>query len=378
MTPVYLDCNATTPLLPEVVDAMLPYLREHFGNPSSGHVYGVRARTAVERARQQVAELLGSAADEILFTSGGTEACNLALRGVTEALFERRHLIASCVEHPAVAEPCRRLQRDGWRVDWIGVDHEGRVRVDALSEALEPQTALVTVMHANNETGVLQPVSEIAARARRVGVLVYTDAAQSAGKVFVDVNKLGVDLLSIAGHKLHAPKGVGALYVRSGTPLRPLLLGAGHERGLRPGTENVASIVGLGVACELARRDMRHRFERMQAARLRLWRRLKAAVSGLELHGHPSERLPNTLNVRFPRVRGSALLAATPQVAASTGSACHAGGEAPSAILLAMGLSAEQALGAIRLSVGIMTTDVDVDQAALALSDAWRRCSTSA
>lgn len=371
--PIYLDHNATTPVLPEVRDAMLPYLAERFGNPSSGHVFGSEAREGVERARQQVAALLSCAPEEMVFTSGGTEANNLAIRGVAEARPERRHILTSAIEHPAVAAPCAWLEKHGWRVTRIGVDAEGRVRPGDVAAALDDETALVTVMHANNETGVVQPIAEIAEAARRRGAVSHTDAAQSVGKIPVDVRGLGVDLLSVAGHKLYAPKGVGALYVRRGTPIQPLVLGAGHERGLRPGTENVASIVGLGVACERARVDLAAEGVRLRQLRDDLWERLRAAVPGLALNGHPTERLPNTLSVRFPRVSGTAVLAAAPGVAASTGSACHEGLESAPGVILAMGVPAQEALGTVRLSLGRATTPQDVEAAARALEEAWRR-----
>jgi cysteine desulfurase len=370
--PIYLDYNATTPVAPEVLEAMLPYLREEFGNPSSAHPYGRRARQAVEQARAQVAALLGAAPEELFFTGSGTEANNLAIRGVAEARPERRHVLTSTVEHPATALPCRHLERLGWAVSRVGVDVEGRVRVEQAAAALREDTGLMTVMHANNETGVLQPVRELAALARGRGVVVHTDAAQSVGKVPVDVQVLGVDLLTLVGHKLYAPKGVGALYVRKGTPLKPFTLGGGQEHGLRPGTENVPYIVGLGAACELARGRLSQGMAALTELRERLWWRLQAEVPGMRLNGHPTERLPNTLNVRFPSVRGSAVLARAPQVAASTGSACHEAGETASAVLLAMGLPAEEALGAVRLSLGAGTTAQDVDAAATALARAWR------
>jgi cysteine desulfurase len=371
--PIYLDHNATTPLLPEVVDAMLPYLREHFGNPSSGHVHGERARAAVSRAREQVAALLGCEVDEIVFTSGGTEANNLAIRGVTAALDQKGHVVTSVIEHPATAGPCAWLEAHGLRVTRIGVDEDGRARVDAAREAIDGDTALVTVMHSNNETGVLQPIAELAQLSRAAGALIHTDAAQSLGKVQVDVRALDIDLLSIAGHKLYAPKGVGALYVKRGTPLVPFVLGAGHERGLRPGTENVASIVGLGAACEAVARDLDAAASRMQRRRDLLWDHLAAGVAGLALHGHRAQRLPNTLNVRFPRVSGSAVLANAPEVAASTGSACHEGHERASAVLLAMGVPPEEAIGSVRLTLGRSTTEDDVVRAGDALVRAWKR-----
>ncbi|MBI4952981.1 MAG: cysteine desulfurase [Myxococcales bacterium] len=371
--PIYLDHNATTPLLPEVVDAMLPYLREHFGNPSSGHVYGTRARSAVARARGQVAALLGCDEDEIVFTSGGTEANNLAIRGVAEARPARRHVVTTVVEHPATERPSAWLEEHGHRVTRLGVDADGRAGVAAAREALDADTALVTVMHSNNETGALQPVAELAALAHAVGAVVHTDAAQSVGKVPVKVRELDVDLLSVAGHKLYAPKGVGALYVRRGTELVPFALGAGHERGLRPGTENVASIVGLGVACELAARDLAHLGARLRTLGDALWDRLAAAVPGLAQNGRRELCLPNTLNVRFPRASGAAVLERAPELAASTGSTCHEGHERASAVILAMGVPAAQALGSVRLTLGRSTTEDDVRRAADALARSWRR-----
>lgn len=376
--PIYLDYNATTPVAPEVLEAMLPYLRDEFGNPSSTHPYGRRAKQAVERARAQVAALLGARAEEIFFTSGGTEANNLSIRGVAEARPERRHVLTSTIEHPATERPCLHLERQGWAVSRAGVDAEGRVRVEEAASALRDDTALVTLIHAHNETGVLQPVRELAAQARGRGAVVHTDAAQSVGKVPVDVEVLGVDLLTVVGHKLYAPKGVGALYVRQGTPLKPFALGGGQEHGLRPGTENVPYVVGLGAACELAQGRLAQDTAALLELRERLWWRLQAEVPGMRLAGHHTERLPNTLNVRFPGVRGSVVLAGAPEVAASTGSACHEGGETASSVLLAMGLPPEEALGAVRLTLGHGTTAEDVDVAASALARAWRGASGQA
>lgn len=370
--PIYLDHNATTPLLPEVVEAMLPYLREHFGNPSSGHAYGIRARNAVARAREQVAASLGCDAEEILFTSGGTEANNLAIRGVLESA-ERQHIVTTRIEHPATARPCEWLEGQGHLVTRLGVDGDGRARLDEGRDAIDRDTALVTVMHSNNETGVLQPVAELARLAHAAGARLHTDAAQSVGKVPVRVRELNVDLLSVAGHKLYAPKGVGALYVKRGTPLAPLVLGASHEHGLRPGTENVASIVGLGVACERVTRDLAGNAARMKALRDLLWQQLASGVPGLTLNGHRELRLPNTLNVRFPRASGTALLEGAPEVAASTGSACHEGQESASAVILAMGVKPEDAVGSVRLTLGRSTTEEQVGRAAQALVRAWRR-----
>jgi cysteine desulfurase len=369
---LYFDHNATTPILPDVVDAMEPYLREHFGNPSSAHPYGRRARDAVERARGEVAALIGAAPDEVLFTSGGTESNNLAIFGVAEST-DRRHVVTSAIEHPAVSRPCARLEGAGWKVTRAPVDSRARVDPDEVASLVDRGTALVTIMHANNEVGTIEPILPIARAARAARVLVHTDAAQSVGKVPVRVDELEVDLLTIAGHKLYAPKGVGALYVRRGTALRPLLLGAGHERGLRPGTENVASIVGLGAACRLAAETLEAFGEKMRALTADLFAALARRVPGLCLNGDPDARLPNTLNVRFPAVHGSNLLAATPSVAASTGSACHAEGESASAVLLAMSIEPDSALGSVRLSLGRQTTERDVQAGAAALADSWAR-----
>jgi cysteine desulfurase len=368
--PIYLDYNATTPVHPEVVEAMLPYLRGDFGNPSSAHAYGPPARRAVESARELVACLLACQPDEVVFTSGGTEANNLAIRGVAERT-PRRHIVTSSVEHPATEAPCTHLGTLGFTVSRVPVDEHGRVRLDAVRGIVTDRTALVTVILAQNETGTLMPLPEVAAFAHSCGALVHTDAAQAVGKVRTRVDELGVDLLSVAGHKLYAPKGVGALYVRRGTPLSPLVRGAGHEAGLRPGTENVAAIAGLGRACELAERDLEAEPARQRQLRDELWERLRAGVPGVHLNGHPQDRLPNTLNVSCPGVRGSVLLAAAPEIAASTGSACHAGEESPSSILLAMGLDANLALGAIRLSLGRSTTREHVVIAASALLRAY-------
>jgi len=372
MDPIYLDHNATTPLLPEVVDAMLPFLREHFGNPSSTHPYGVRARKAVALAREQVAAALGCDPEEILFTSGGTEANNLAIRGAMDALERKGRLVTTTIEHPATARPCAFLERQGFAVTRLGVDADGRARLDQARDAIRTDTALVTVMHSNNETGVLQPVADLAQLAHASGAVVHTDAAQSIGKVPVRVRELEVDLLSVAGHKLYAPKGVGALYVRRGTPLTPVVLGASHERGLRPGTENVASIVGLGVACERVTRDLQATAARMRTLRDLLWSRLASDVPGLALNGHRELRLPNTLNVRFPGASGTAVLEGASGIAASTGSACHEGHESASAVILAMGVPPQQAVGSVRLTLGRGTTEDAVLRAAEALVRSWR------
>jgi cysteine desulfurase len=375
--PIYLDHNATTPVHPEVVEALLPWLNQHFGNPSSTHVYGLRAHEAVEKAREQVAALLGCEADEVFFTSGGTEANNLAILGSTEASARSPgHVVTSAVEHPATVRPCDRLEQNGWKLTRLPVDAEGRTPIGEVRKSVRGETALVSVMLANNETGSLMPIREITEIAHSRGALVHTDAAQAVGKIAVRVDELGVDLLSVAGHKLYAPKGVGVLFVRRGTAIHPVLLGAGHERGLRPGTENVPYIVGLGQACEVAVRDLGAEAARVRALRDELWELLRADVSGLRLNGHPTERLPNTLNVSFPGASGSAVLAAAPEVAASTGSACHEGAENPSLVLVAMGLETATALGAVRLSLGRGTRREHVGQAARALVRAWKEVSS--
>ncbi|WP_343055259.1 cysteine desulfurase family protein [Azospirillum oleiclasticum] len=372
---VYLDHNATTPVDPAVLDAMLPFLRGEFGNPSSAYPLGRRAHDAVEAARAAVAALIGAAPDEILFTGGGTESSNHAIRGAAAmAPPERRRIVTTTVEHPATEKPCRRLTAAGFSVERLPVDGTGRVALDAAERLIDAGTALVTAIHAQNELGTLQPITELATLARRHGALCHADAAQSLGKVPVDVAALGVDLLTIAGHKLYAPKGVGALYVRRGVRLDPLVDGAGQEGGRRPGTENVPYIVGLGTACRLAAGRLAEEAVRLDALRGDLQWRLADAVPGLRVLGHPTDRLPNTLSLLFPGVHGNDVLAAAPEVMASTGSACHAGDPQPSAVLLAMGIPPAEALGAVRLSLGRLTGPAEVERAAAALAAAWRSC----
>jgi cysteine desulfurase len=373
--PIYLDHNASTPLLPEVLDAMLPYLGEHYGNPSSPHIYGRIMHDAVEQARERVATLIDCTPAEVFFTSGGTEANNLAIRGTAAANPGRRQIVTSVIEHPATSGPCAYLESQGYRVDRAPVDKTGRVDLQSIRAATSGNTLLITVMHANSETGTLQAIRRISGIAHAAGALVHTDAAQSLGKVDVSVQHEEVDLLSVAGHKLYAPQGVGALYVRSGTAIEPLLIGAGHEQGLRPGTENVASIVGLGMACAVADRDLAAEGRRISGLRDRLWSRLEDKISGLALNGHPVDRLPNTLNVRFPGVSGNTLLTACTAIAASTGSACHEAGATASAVILAMGVPEEAAMGSVRLTLGRGNSQLDIDRAADELVNAWRRLS---
>jgi len=371
--PVYLDYNATTPVDPMVADAIEPYLRQHFGNPSSTHVYGRNAHQAVEQAREQVAILIGARADEIVFTGCATEANNLAIRGAARALRDKgRHVITSAVEHPAVEQPCRRLGEDGWEISVIPVDKYGQVDPAQLSDALRDDTVLVSIMHANNEVGTIQPVEEIAAITRSRGILLHTDAAQSVAKIPVSVDDLGVDLLTLAGHKFYATKGVGALYVRRGTPLQPVLVGAGHEAGLRPGTENVPAIAGLGEAARLAYERNSGHTQQLCLLRDQLHALLTEAIPGILLNGHPEQRLPNTLNLSFPDMDGRDLLAhAAAEVAASVGSACHEDDETVSGVLGAMGINTDRARGAVRLSLGTPSTGAEIERAAKALIAAW-------
>ena len=361
---IYLDFNATTPLADQVAEAMKPYLREAHGNPSSLHWAGVPARDAIEKARSQVASLLSCDATEIVFTSGGSEANNQALKGI---YFARRsdvsapHFITSQIEHPAILEPCRFLQSLGAELTCVPVDGQGLVDPVDVRRAIRKNTVLISVMHANNEVGTIQPIEEIAAIARENEIPCHTDAAQSVGKIPVDVDALGVDLLTVAGHKLYGPKGVGALYVREGLELEPLMHGAGHEAGRRAGTENILEIVGLGTACDLARQAL----EQTQSRKLRddFWQKLKSAFGeAVVLNGHPELRLPNTLNVSFPGHIGGDILAGLPWLAASTGSACHAGSVEISPVLAAMGVSQEIGLGAVRFSLGRTTIQAEIDQ----------------
>jgi cysteine desulfurase len=377
MMPIYLDYNATTPIDPAVADAIVPYLRERFGNPSSTHAYGKEAAEVVAEARGRLAALLNAELEEIVFTGGGTEASNHAIKGSVLAgaggWFGRfcrgSHVITTAIEHPATAQPCEYLRRLGCELTVLPVDRFGRVDPDDVRRAITRRTRLVTVMHSNNEVGTLQPVREIAAAARERGVLVHTDAAQSLGKLPVDVRELGVDLLTVAGHKLYAPKGVGALFVRRGVRLEPFVHGAGHEGGRRAGTENVPYLVGLGVAAELARRSLPGASDRLRLLRDRLHARLRDRLGEqLVLNGHPELRLPNTLNVNFAGWVGAELLAAVPGVAASTGSACHEGQVHQSPVLCAMRVPPEVGRGAVRLSVGRFTTEAEVDEAAELLS----------
>ena len=366
--PIYLDYNATTPIDPAVVEAMTPYLTREFGNPSSTHTYGAAAHDALGVARRQVGELIAAPADTVVFTGSGSEADALAIRGAVLAASpgRRRHVITQASEHPAVLAACRELEElQGVDVTYLGVDHHGQVDPAEVAAEISSDTVLVSVMHANNETGTIQPIARIARTTRSAGVLLHVDAAQSAGKIDVDVDALGVDLLTVVGHKLYAPKGIGALYVRRGVRLHPLIGGGGQERGLRAGTENVAYAVGFGEAAALAARALAaDETQRLQTMRDRLERRLATLLPGrLHLNGHPTHRLPNTANVRIDRAPALGLLADLTEVVVSAGSACHAGRDEPSPVLTAMGLTTTEALTAIRVSLGRWTTADEVEAA---------------
>lgn len=365
MDPIYLDYNATTPVDPSIVDELLHFLREGFGNPSSNHPYGQRAKQAVELARVRMAALLGCAPTEIVFTSGGTESNNQALIGTAFANRDKgRHIISTAIEHPAVLNPLRWLEGHGFTVTLLPVDGTGRVDPEAVRRAITSETILISVMHANNEVGTIQPLAEIGAIARERGILFHTDAAQSVGKVPTLVDELRVDLLTVAGHKLYAPKGIGTLYIRRGVKIDSYLHGAGHEGGRRAGTENVPYIAALGKAAELAGERLAIDSERILSLREGFHGLLLELVDGVELNGHPTDRLPNTLNISFRGVAGAELLAQTPEIAASTGSACHDGSGELSGVLKAMGTQREQGFGAVRFSLGRLSTAEEVDRAA--------------
>ncbi|MGC8659843.1 MAG: cysteine desulfurase family protein [Desulfomonilaceae bacterium] len=374
--PVYLDYNATTPHDPEIIEAMKPFLTDYFGNPSSAHWYGAQTKMAVENARCQLASLLGCLPNEVVFTSGGTEANNFAIKGTAFRHRDRgNHIITSQIEHPAVIEVCKFLEEQDFKVSYLPVDRFGRIKVSDVEKVITPKTILITIMHANNEVGTIQPIEEISGLARRYGIIFHTDAAQSLGKIPVNVNKLGVDLLSVAGHKLYAPKGVGALYIRQGVSIDKLLHGAGHESGRRPGTENVLEIVGLGQACEIASRDLDKVSQHMRQMRDRLVSGLERTTSDVRLNGHPHQRLPNTANISFKHINAASLIARiSDEVAVSAGSACHSCSEVTiSPVLEAMNIPRDWVTGTIRFSVGKFTTPIEIDHAVQSVSDAVAR-----
>ncbi len=364
MSAIYLDYNATTPIDPQVAEAMLPYVHGLYGNPSSSHSFGLAAREGVDLARNQVAALLGCRPDELIFTSGGTEANNHAIKGVAFAHRHRgNHIITSAVEHPAVTEVCRYLETRGFRITCLPVDEHGLVDVAQLEAALTGDTILVTIMHANNEVGTIQPIAEIAEAAHSVGALVHTDCAQSVGKIPVKVDDLGVDLLSIAGHKLYAPKGIGGLYIRSGVQLEKFMHGAGHEQNRRAGTENVIEMAGLGAACQLIHQNLAQYSTHMRVMRDRLESRLLDSGGDVRVNGHPDLRLPNTSSISFHALEADRILANLPTVAASAGAACHSDQVEVSHVLSAMAVPLDYAMGTIRVSVGRFTTAEEIDLA---------------
>jgi cysteine desulfurase len=362
MNQIYLDYNASTPIAGQVRKAMLPFLENHYGNPSALHLAGVGAKQAVEHARRQVATLLNCKPSEIVFTSGASESNNNVLKGVFQRLKEKgNHIITTKIEHPSIIKPCEYLEKQGAKITYIEVDQFGRVNPHEIEEAITDKTILISVMHANNEVGTLQPIEEISEIAKKHHVLFHTDASQSVGKVPVDVGELDVDFLSLAGHKVYAPKGIGALYIREGIELEPLIHGAGHESGRRAGTENVLLAVGLGEACEVAHQNSDQNIQ-IQELRNYFWdglRQLPNVV--LSLNGHPELRLPNTLNINFENRVGQDILDSVPQIAASTGSACHTGKVNLSPVLKAMGVKESVGKGAVRFSLGRYTTKSEID-----------------
>lgn len=366
-TPIYLDYNATTPIDRRVADAMLPYLYDFFGNPSSSHRFGVQAKLSLEHARQQVADMIGAKPPEIIFTGGGTEANNLAIRGYCYANREKgNHIITSAIEHPAVLEVCESLVGEGFELTILPVDSNGLVNPQDLKKAIGTNTILVSVMHANNEVGTIQPIQELCAISHEAGAAFHCDAAQSIGKIKVDVQELGVDMLSIAGHKFYAPKGVGSLFIRNGIEMKKITYGAGHERNLRPGTENILEIAGLGAAAEIVSRDLLFNQQHLLAMRVRLESGLSAELGKelLKVNGHPQLRLPNTLSVSLLGIQANVFLQKIQnEIAASAGAACHADQVNISHVLQAMNVPKEWAMGTLRFSVGRETTEDEIDLA---------------
>lgn len=371
---IYLDYNASTPIDPEVAEEMRPFLDAFYGNPSSAHWYGLQARITLEQARKRVAGLIHAESDEIVFTSGGTESNNMAIRGAVSILKNKgRHLITSAIEHPSVLEVFRFLETEGFSVTFLPVDEHGQVNPEALEEAIRPDTILVSVMHANNETGTIQPIAELSRICRRHGILIHTDAAQSAGKIPVDVRSLDTDLLSLAGHKLYGPKGVGALYIRRGIQIGKLMLGADHERNLRPGTENTMEITGFGKACEIAGRDLEKNMKHYKETADALWHEIRQELSGIRRNGHPEEILPNTVSISFRGIEANLLVSELEHIAVSAGAACHTDNIEISHVLEAMHVPEEYAMGTIRFSTGRSTTIREVKLAAREIIDTVKR-----
>ena len=370
--PVYLDYNATTPTDPDVAEAMRPYLAEYFGNPSSFYLYGIQTKAAIENARTQVAALLECQPHEVVFTSGGTESNNFAIKGTAFANRDRgNHIVTAQIEHPAVTQVCEYLERQGFDITYLQVDEFGLISVSDVEKAITGRTTLITIMHANNEVGTIQPIEQISRLASEKGVTFHTDAAQSAGKIPVRVGDLGVDLLSLAGHKIYAPKGIGALYIRQGLRLEKFMHGAGQEQGMRAGTENILGIVGLGKACEIAKRDLSRNASRMRDMRDALYKGLFESLANVRLNGHPERRLPNTLSFSIQGVQSDILLSKIKgRLAASAGAACHSGEVDISHVLRAMKVPEDWARGTIRLSTGKMTTESDIETAIRIIADA--------
>ena len=369
MKRIYLDYNASTPVAPAVLEAMMPYLTTRYGNPSSSHSFGVECKAAIEQARERAAGLLGCAATEVIFTSGATESNNMVIKGLARAAGKGKHFITSQIEHPAVLEPCRNLERYGYAVTYLPVDRHGLVDPGDLAKAIRPDTALVSIMHANNEVGTIQDISGLAKVAAAKGIPFHTDAAQSVGKVPCKVDELGVDFLTVAGHKFYAPKGVGALYIRQGRSLPPMLHGAGHERGMRPGTENLASVAGLGAACEIALPLLVNEGARQKKLGQRLFDGLRKSGFTVHLNGHPERRLPNTWSISFEGHDTAAIMAALgPDIAVSAGAACHGDSVQASHVLVAMAVPEKLGRGAIRFSLGRETTEAEIDDVLEALT----------
>ena len=370
--PIYLDYNGTTPHDSEVISAMRPYLEEEFGNPSSSHLFGAKPRQAVHLAREQIASLINCRPQEIIFTSGGTESNNFAIKGIARAYRNKgNHIITSQIEHPAVLEVCAYLEKEGFEVTYLPVDEYGLVSTTDVAAACTSSTILITIMQANNEVGTIEPLAEISEIAQARDILLHTDAAQSIGKCPADISALGVDLLSIAGHKIYAPKGIGALYIRDGLKPEVFMHGAGQEAGMRAGTENVLEIVGLGKACEIAGRDMERNTQQMQMTRDRLYVGLKKGCKQVRLNGHPEKRLPNTLSLSFHGLEANRILdKISVAVAASAGAACHADTVEVSHVLKAMGVPLDWAKGTLRLTTGRKTTNEDIDMAVMIITNA--------
>ncbi|GBD38371.1 Cysteine desulfurase IscS [bacterium HR37] len=364
MKKIYLDYNATTPLDPRVFEAMLPYMKEEFGNPSSIHSFGRKGKAALDNSREQVAELIGALPKEVVFTSGGSESNNFAIKGIALSLREKgSHLITTKVEHASVIESFEFLRTLGFKVTYLGVDEYGLIDLEELKRAINDETILVSVMFANNETGVIMPIEEIAEIVKEKGIILHTDAVQAVGKIEIDLRKIPVDLLSLSAHKLYGPKGIGALFIREGVKITPIIHGGGQERGRRSGTENVPGIVGLGKACEIAKEEMQTENARVAEFRDKLHRGILEKIDGVKLNGHPERRLANTLNLSFKGVDGESLVINLDLegIAVSTGSACSEGNVDPSHVLLAMGMSRELATSSIRFSLGRFTKREDIE-----------------